>query len=61
MPSPALTLTATNGCLPCPALQFLYMHRMKECYLFKGVQQRFLDALLASARVEIFMPGRHAR
>lgn len=28
-----------------------------RCYLFKDCKTRFLDALLAVARVELFMPG----
>ncbi|GIM10248.1 hypothetical protein Vretimale_14045, partial [Volvox reticuliferus] len=38
-------------------LRHLYMHPVRSCYLFKGCKQRFLDALLTVARVELFMPG----
>jgi hypothetical protein len=38
-------------------LQYLYMRHLRNCYLFGSCPQRFLDALLASARVEVFMPG----
>lgn len=38
-------------------LAFLYMRHLSSCYLFRKCPQRFLDALLASARVEVFMPG----
>lgn len=33
------------------------MRHLRSCYLFRGCPQRFLDTLLASARVEVFMPG----
>lgn len=33
------------------------MHPVRTCYLFRGCKQRFLDALLTIARVELFMPG----
>ncbi|EFJ39217.1 hypothetical protein VOLCADRAFT_45039, partial [Volvox carteri f. nagariensis] len=38
-------------------LRHLYLHPVRSCYLFKGCKQRFLDALLTVARVELFMPG----
>ncbi|PSC71927.1 potassium channel SKOR [Micractinium conductrix] len=38
-------------------LQYLYMKHLRACYLFRKCPQRFLDMLLASARVEVFMPG----
>lgn len=37
-------------------LRHLYLRFLKGSYLFQGAPQRLLDALLASARVEIFMP-----
>jgi hypothetical protein len=40
-------------------LQYLYMRHLAACYLFRRCPQRFLDSLLASARVEVFMPGGH--
>ena len=42
---------------PTFPLQYLYMRHLRTCYLFRSCPQRFLDALLASARVEVFMPG----
>ncbi|GLI61751.1 hypothetical protein VaNZ11_004203 [Volvox africanus] len=38
-------------------LRHLYLQPVRNCYLFKGCKQRFLDALLTAARVELFMPG----
>ena len=38
-------------------LRHLYLQPVKGCYLFKGCKQRFLDAFLTAARVELFMPG----
>lgn len=40
-----------------PTVQYLYMRHLRGCYLFRGCPQRVLDTLLASARVEVFMPG----
>ena len=37
-------------------LRHLYLRFLRGSYLFQGAPQRLLDALLASARVEIFMP-----
>ncbi|KAG2447081.1 hypothetical protein HYH02_007831 [Chlamydomonas schloesseri] len=39
------------------ALRHLYMEPVKGCFLFKGCQKRFLDAILTAARVEFFLPG----
>ncbi|GIL56055.1 hypothetical protein Vafri_11509 [Volvox africanus] len=38
-------------------LRHLYLQPVRNCYLFKGCKQRFLDALLNAARVELFLPG----
>ncbi|EFJ46902.1 hypothetical protein VOLCADRAFT_92690 [Volvox carteri f. nagariensis] len=38
-------------------LRHLYLQPVRSCYLFKGCKQRFLDALLTAARVELFLPG----
>ncbi len=38
-------------------LRHLYLQPLRGCYLFKGCKQRFLDALLSAAKVELFMPG----
>jgi hypothetical protein len=38
-------------------LKYLYASHLSSSYLFRKCPQRFLDALLASARVEVFMPG----
>lgn len=38
-------------------LRHLYMRYLRGCYLFEGAPQRLLDALLATARVETFMPN----
>ncbi|KAG2493568.1 hypothetical protein HYH03_008087 [Edaphochlamys debaryana] len=38
-------------------LRHLYLQPVRGCYLFKGCKQRFMDALLTAARVEMFMPG----
>eukprot|EP00798_Chlamydomonas_sp_ICE-L_P017133 gene17133-23437_t len=37
-------------------LRHLYLGHIQHCYLFKGVKQKFLDALLSGARLELFMP-----
>lgn len=37
-------------------LRHLYLQAIKNCYLFKGCKQKFLDAVLAVMRVELFMP-----
>ena len=37
-------------------LRHLYQAPMQNCYLFADCKQKFLDALLAAARVELFMP-----
>ncbi|KAG2493569.1 hypothetical protein HYH03_008088 [Edaphochlamys debaryana] len=39
------------------ALRHLYLSPLKGCYLFRGCKQRFLDAILAVAHVELFLPG----
>ncbi|GLC57329.1 hypothetical protein PLESTB_001212500 [Pleodorina starrii] len=38
-------------------LRHLYLAPVRNCYLFRGCKQRFLDAVLAACRVELFMPG----
>ncbi|GFR43530.1 hypothetical protein Agub_g4626 [Astrephomene gubernaculifera] len=38
-------------------LRHLYLQSIKGCYLFQGCKQRFLDAVLSAARVELFLPG----
>ncbi len=38
-------------------LRHLYLQPVKSCYLFKGCKQRFLDAILQAAKVELFLPG----
>lgn len=37
-------------------LRQLYLVALRRAYLFDGAKQRFLDALLASARVELYLP-----
>ncbi|KAK9903334.1 hypothetical protein WJX75_003130 [Coccomyxa subellipsoidea] len=37
-------------------LRHLYLRHVRNAYLFKGVRQKFLDALLSVARIELFMP-----
>lgn len=37
-------------------LRHLYQTPMQQCYLFADCKQKFLDALMAAARVELFMP-----
>lgn len=37
-------------------LRHLYLKHVRAAYLFKGVRQKFLDALLSVARIELFMP-----
>jgi hypothetical protein len=34
----------------------MYNSLMCACWLFSGCQQKFLDALLATAKVELYMP-----
>lgn len=38
-------------------LRHLYLQQLRSTYLFNGVPQKFLDSLLCSARVELYMPG----
>jgi hypothetical protein len=37
-------------------LRHLYLGHVRNAYLFKGVRQKFIDALLSVARIELFMP-----
>ena len=37
-------------------LRQLYLPTLRQCYLFTGAKQRFLDALLAVSRVELYLP-----
>ncbi|KAK9804415.1 hypothetical protein WJX72_011623 [[Myrmecia] bisecta] len=37
-------------------LRHLYLSQVKKCYLFGHCTQKFLDALLAAARVDLYMP-----
>ena len=37
-------------------LRHLYLRQVRTAYLFKGVRQKFIDALLGVARIELFMP-----
>lgn len=37
-------------------LRHLYNLPLHSCWLFTGCKQKFLDALLLSAKVELFMP-----
>ncbi|KAG1653543.1 hypothetical protein FOA52_009017 [Chlamydomonas sp. UWO 241] len=37
-------------------LRALYRDRLKTCHLFRAVTDKFLDALLAEARIELHMP-----
>ena len=37
-------------------LRHLYLRHFRNAYLFKGVRQKFIDALLGVARIELFMP-----
>ena len=34
----------------------LYLGQVQRCYLFRGIKQKLLDALLAAGRVELYMP-----
>lgn len=38
-------------------LRCLYLGQVRACYLFPSVRQRFLDALLAASRLELFLPN----
>lgn len=37
-------------------LRHLHLEALRSCYLFQGCGLKFLDALLAGARVELYMP-----
>ncbi len=41
-------------------LRHLYLAHFRNAYLFKGVRQKFIDALLGVARIELFMPQARA-
>jgi hypothetical protein len=34
----------------------MYNSPLRGCWLFAGCRQKFLDALLATAKVELYMP-----
>lgn len=38
-------------------LRFLYLEDLHMAYIFQDCKQRFLDALLAKARVELYLPN----
>lgn len=38
-------------------LRYLYLDVLQSSQLFDGARQRFLDALLAAARVEVYLPN----
>lgn len=40
--------------LPC---RHTYMRTVKNCYLFAHCKQKFFDAFIKAAHVELFMPG----
>ena len=42
-------------------LRHLYQSQLHRCYLFADCKPKFLDAVLAAARVELFMPQARAR
>lgn len=37
-------------------LRHLYLRALSNCWLFRGLRPKFLDALLAVAKVELLMP-----
>ena len=37
-------------------LRHLYLAPMQTCYIFSDCKEKFLDSLLAAARVELYMP-----
>ncbi len=37
-------------------LRHLYLGHVRNAYLFKGVRQKFIDAVLSVSRIELFMP-----
>jgi len=55
------THPTTTGAYPTVlrrrALRHLYLSTLRRCYLFEGGRQRFVDALLAAAHIELLMPG----
>ena len=57
LPSKLQVLSVFPTTISRRILQYLYMRHLRRCYLFAQCPQRFLDSLLASARVEVFMPG----
>jgi len=42
-------------------LRHLYLDQLHKCFLFADCKLKFLDALLAGARVELFMPQVRSR
>jgi hypothetical protein len=48
--------TAFNIIIPT-SLRELYMENLKACYLFASSKAKFMDAILAVARVELFLPS----
>ena len=49
-------LSVLPGTIRRRVLRHLYLAPMQQCYLFADCKQKFLDALLAAARMELFMP-----
>jgi hypothetical protein len=37
-------------------LRHLYLSALTSCWMFRGCKKKFLDGLLACAKVELFMP-----
>lgn len=44
-------------CTCCDPRRHLYLEPLRECYLFKTCKPKFLDAILAVCRTELFMPN----
>ena len=38
-------------------LRHLYLPHLRQAALFQGTRGKFLDAVLTTARIELFMPG----
>lgn len=53
---PAQVLAIYPTAIRRRVLRHLYLSPLAESYMLRSCKQRFLDALLAAARVELFMP-----
>jgi hypothetical protein len=49
-------LSIYPGAIRRRILRHLYLHHAAGCYLFSSCRPKFMEALLAAGRVELYMP-----